>query len=201
MNNVKYLKYYLIDKELPELEFNSDNIGIDLYSRVDMVINPCIGYVRQRLLNTNILKPGQSQEMIVDLPGVVSSPTLIPMNVVLKGDHSCIYLQFPRSSLFKKKRLLLTNSVGIIDPSYEGIEDEVCASVVNLSAKPIEVKKGEKLTQLVLINRPQVCFEKAEEHWGTETRGGFGSTGGYTERKEISNIEGILFNNGESNEL
>ncbi len=82
------------------------------------------------------------------------------------------YLQIaPRSSLYKAK-LLLTNSLGIIDPEYTG---ELKAVVLAFD-KPPEV--GARYFQLLLVPFPQSQIEEVTELPETNRgSGGFGSTG------------------------
>jgi len=65
---------------------------------------------------------------------------------------------FPRSSLFKHKKLLLANSSGIIDRDYCGPQDEIQLFVFAPLTRehvlgfeslyePIQIRKGERLAQ------------------------------------------------------
>ena len=72
----------------------------------------------------------------------------------------------------------MANGIGVIDPDYARASDEVHIIVHNFTARPIEVKKGERLAQGIFLE-----FERAEWEEVTELRqkdrGGIGSTGGY----------------------
>jgi len=73
----------------------------------------------------------------------------------------------------------MPNSAGIIDFDYCGEEDEVKIPVVNLSQKTAFIKAHEKIAQAVFI---QVGFPEIieiKEPPQKNSRGGFGSTGGY----------------------
>lgn len=102
---------------------------------------------------------------------------LIPQNIVLKGKKGVIPMLFPRSSF--PTGLILQNSVGIIDPSYQGERDEIMARVYNTTENEIiYIYPGDRIVQLVFV--PCLVhenIEKVEEHWGSPDRGGFGSTG------------------------
>ena len=98
----------------------------------------------------------------------------------------------PRSSSFKNWGFIIANSVGVIDESYCGDDDEWCASVLSLSnktlyttddnGKKIEVKgthihRGDKIAQFRIIEKmPPVQFVEVES-LGNKNRGGLGSTG------------------------
>jgi len=105
---------------------------------------------------------------------------LIRTGLVIKAHPPYALFIFPRSSLFKKKGLILPNSAGIIDFDYCGEEDEVMIPVVNLRDEPALIATHEKIAQMVFI---EVAFpeivEIEKEELQVHSRGGFGSTGGY----------------------
>ena len=81
----------------------------------------------------------------------------------------------PRSSTFAKKGLILTNSVGLIDSSYCGDEDEWIA--VFYGTRPGSIKVHDRLVQMTIQkSNPNVDFEEVNT-LGNENRGGYGSTG------------------------
>ncbi len=104
---------------------------------------------------------------------------LIRTGLVIQVEPPYALFIFPRSSLFKKKSLIMPNSVGIIDFDYCGKEDEVKIPVVNLGKEKVIVKAQEKIAQAVFI---KIAFPEIEELPNppqSSSRGGFGSTGGY----------------------
>ncbi|MDR2199156.1 MAG: dUTP diphosphatase [Deltaproteobacteria bacterium] len=81
----------------------------------------------------------------------------------------------PRSGVAAKKGLTVINTPGTIDSDYRG---EIFLAMVNLDSVPQELKRGDRLAQLVVskVERPEV--EIADELPATERgSGGFGSTG------------------------
>ncbi len=102
----------------------------------------------------------------------------VPLNVVVQVPAGYALLIFPRSSLFLRKGLLMANSVGIIDQDYCGKEDEIMALLYNPGEREVEIKRGERIAQamLVKIERPKIVESEPKE----KSRGGFGSTGGYS---------------------
>lgn len=95
------------------------------------------------------------------------------------GDLSIAGLVLPRSGLGHKKGLILGNTVGLIDPDYNG---EIMISVWNRSeigSPPIEIAPGERIGQLVFVPIVRPSFEVVEEFTTHTARGdgGFGSTG------------------------
>jgi len=80
----------------------------------------------------------------------------------------------PRSSTFKKYGILLTNSLGIIDNSYSGEEDEWMANFY--ATRDTVIPFNERICQFRIIER-QPSFEILEvDHLNKTSRGGFGST-------------------------
>lgn len=81
----------------------------------------------------------------------------------------------PRSGL-GSKGLTVANSPGTIDAGYRG---EIQVALVNHSRKNFEIKKGDRIAQLVVVPFTQVDIEVVNE-FSEETErgeGGFGSTG------------------------
>ena len=69
----------------------------------------------------------------------------------------------------------VTTLAGVIDPGYRG---EIKVVVTNLSADAVEIKAGDRIAQLRIVQRIEAAFEEVEE-LGEAARGvgGFGSTG------------------------
>jgi dUTP pyrophosphatase len=69
----------------------------------------------------------------------------------------------------------VTTLAGVIDPGYRG---EIRVVMTNLNAAPVEIKAGERIAQLRIVERIEASFEEVAE-LGAAARGvgGFGSTG------------------------
>jgi dUTP pyrophosphatase len=69
----------------------------------------------------------------------------------------------------------VTTLAGVIDPGYRG---EIKVVMTNLGTSPVEIKAGDRIAQLRIVQRIQARFEEVEQ-LGEATRGagGFGSTG------------------------
>lgn len=81
----------------------------------------------------------------------------------------------PRSSTFKKWGIIQTNSMGIIDNSYSGDEDEWMMPVYALRDTKISI--NDRICQFRIVEKqPEVKFQTVE-HLDAQSRGGFGSTG------------------------
>ena len=81
----------------------------------------------------------------------------------------------PRSGRALDEGLTLVNSPGTIDADYRG---EVKVILVNLGQRPITIKPGERIAQLVIAPVARAQLIEVEQ-LGTTTRGpgGFGHTG------------------------
>lgn len=81
----------------------------------------------------------------------------------------------PRSSTYKKWGIIQTNSVGIIDNSYSGDNDQWMLPV--LAMRDTHISKNDRICQFRIVEKqPDVKFTVVEKLDDT-SRGGFGSTG------------------------
>lgn len=82
----------------------------------------------------------------------------------------------PRSGLALKHGLTVLNAPGTIDSDYQG---EVKIILVNLGDRNYEVKKGDRIAQMVVNEVHQAQFELVEDFsvYTERGAGGFGSTG------------------------
>ncbi|HSN66002.1 MAG TPA: dUTP diphosphatase [Fusibacter sp.] len=80
-----------------------------------------------------------------------------------------------RSGLSIKNGITLVNCVGTIDSDYRG---ELKIPVINLSDEAFEIKRGDRIAQLIIAKYERIDWETVDSvedtHRGT---GGFGSTG------------------------
>ena len=81
----------------------------------------------------------------------------------------------PRSGLAAKHGVTVLNSPGTIDADYRG---EVKVILVNLGDETFEIRRGDRIAQLVVAPVSAVEFREIEVLEGTARgSGGFGSTG------------------------
>ena len=106
-------------------------------------------------------------------PGEV---TLVPTGLVIAVPAGHVLGIFARSSTPLKRGLMVANGVGLVDSDYRGPKDEIKIEVLNFTAAPVAVKRGDRLAQGVIL--PFVRAEwRDEAESSAPTRGGFGSTG------------------------
>ena len=81
----------------------------------------------------------------------------------------------PRSGLAAKMGIGILNSPGTIDSDYRG---EIKVIMINLGKDPFEVKRNDRIAQMVLCPVPQAILEETDQLPPTERNdGGFGHTG------------------------
>jgi dUTP pyrophosphatase len=80
----------------------------------------------------------------------------------------------PRSGTSLKTDLVIVNSPGTIDADFP---DEWCVPVKNGGTRPLVVRHGERIAQMVLTKYETLAFEAGAVTRTTDRAGGFGSTG------------------------
>lgn len=81
----------------------------------------------------------------------------------------------PRSSTFKNFGIIQTNSMGVIDESYKGDNDEW--KFPALAMRDTELHIGDRICQFrIMKHQPKIEFLEVEYLNGTD-RGGFGTSG------------------------
>ena len=100
---------------------------------------------------------------------------LIPLGVgmVLPDGYEAHIV--PRSSTFKNWKIIQTNSVGIIDNSYSGENDQWMMPVY--AVEDTEIKKNDRISQFRILEKMPALEIQEVEHLNDVSRGGFGSTG------------------------
>ena len=99
----------------------------------------------------------------------------IPLGVGMKLPEGYEAHVAPRSSTFKNFGIIAANSIGIIDNSYCGDEDQWKLPAYAL--REAHIKKNDRICQFRIVQRqPELEFEQVE-HLDAVSRGGFGSTG------------------------
>ena len=82
----------------------------------------------------------------------------------------------PRSGLALKHGITVPNTPGTIDSDYRG---ELKVILINLGSEPFEIRRGDRVAQLVLAPVVQAGWVEVDELDDTARgAGGFGSTGG-----------------------
>ena len=80
----------------------------------------------------------------------------------------------PRSSTFKNTGLLLTNSMGLVDDTYNGDNDEWLAMFYSTRCGAFKI--GDRLVQISIKKSTPIDMQNVCE-LGNPSRGGYGTTG------------------------
>jgi dUTP pyrophosphatase len=112
----------------------------------------------------------------VDMTVQPGEVTLVPTGLVIEVPVGHFLGIFARSSTPLKRGLMVANGVGIVDADYCGPTDEIRIEVLNFTAAPVTIARGDRLAQGVILP-----FVRAEWREATtidrRDRGGFGGTG------------------------
>lgn len=100
---------------------------------------------------------------------------MIPLGIAMELPKGYEALVAPRSSAFKKYRVLLANSIGIIDESYKGDNDEW--NFLAYAVEDTAILKNERICQFRIIkHQPRIKLLEVST-LGNADRSGIGSTG------------------------
>ena len=114
----------------------------------------------------------------------VNERAMVPLGFALELPKGWEGHLAPRSSTFKTWGIIQTNSVGVVDDTYIGDNDQLHMPVYCLQGKDeyegkkgTWIRKGDKIGQFRIMEvMPSIEFEEVES-FGNKERGGFGSTG------------------------
>lgn len=111
-----------------------------------------------------------------DLTVAPGERAMIPTGLAVAIPDGHAGLVLPRSGLASRHGLTLSNAPGLIDAGYRG---EVTIAVVNLDPRePVEIHKGDRIAQLVVVPFAEAKpVEVAELPPSERGGGGFGSSG------------------------
>jgi dUTP pyrophosphatase len=99
---------------------------------------------------------------------------LIPTGLVIDLPQGCEAQVRPRSGLALRHGITVLNSPGTIDSDYRG---EVKVLLVNLGTEPFEIRRGDRIAQLVVASVVKAKLALAKSLSQTARGpGGFGST-------------------------
>ena len=111
---------------------------------------------------------------MVIAPGSVA---LVPTGLVIEVPAGHFLGIFARSSTPLKKGLMVANGVGVVDEDYCGPADEIKIQVLNFTAAPVHLVRGDRIAQGLFIPVARAEWHEAHEDLQSRSRGGFGVTG------------------------
>ena len=100
---------------------------------------------------------------------------LIPLGVAIALPEGYEAHVVPRSSTFKNYGILQANSMGVVDYTYRGDNDQWFLPVY--ATRDVTIEQNARICQFrIMKNQPPLKFTRVERMEGPD-RGGFGSTG------------------------
>ena len=166
-------KYAADDVALPK-RATANSAGYDFEVAEDILIEP-YRHLQEVMANSTLYQPYTLNSIKAITKETAAKPTLVPTGIKCKM-ASDEYLEISvRSSCPLKHWLILANGVGIIDSDYYNNPDnegEIFFQIINLSAFPIFLKKGDKIGQGII--KKYIITE--DDDASGERAGGFGST-------------------------
>lgn len=100
---------------------------------------------------------------------------LVPTGIIIGLPQGFEAQVRPRSGLAVKHGIMLVNSPGTIDSDYRG---EIKIIMFNSGGEPFEIKRGDRIAQLIINRYERVDLKKVDEIDETPRGGGgFGHTG------------------------
>lgn len=136
-----------------------------------------IKYVRTGLDKIEYIQAGDWIDLRIaeDVTLKTGEFKLIPLGVAMMLPKGYEALVIPRSSTFKKYGIIQANSVGLIDETYCGNNDEWYFPAY--ATRDIEIPKNTRICQFRIIeHQPPIGLIEVTE-LSEVNRGGFGSTG------------------------
>lgn len=100
---------------------------------------------------------------------------IIPLGVAMQLPKGFEALLVPRSSTFRKYKIIQTNSIGVIDESYCGDDDEWGLPVY--ATEDTQIPFDVRICQFRIFKHQNPAIFTEVETMNNKDRGGFGSTG------------------------
>ena len=115
----------------------------------------------------------EEDEVVTIAPG---ARALIPTGLSISPESSdYVAVIAARSGLGIKKGVSLSNGIGVIDSDYRG---EICVGLINHGEEPFEVRRGDRIAQMMFVPVVSAAFTVVDALDETERgAGGFGHTG------------------------
>ena len=101
-------------------------------------------------------------------------PTLVPTGLAIELPPGYEAQIRPRSGLALRHAITLPNAPATIDPGYRG---EIQVILLNLGARPYEIRAGDRIAQMVVSRYERVKWVEGALNDSQRGAGGFGSSG------------------------
>lgn len=100
---------------------------------------------------------------------------LIPLGVAIELPKNCEAIVAPRSSTYKRYKVIMTNSIGVIDHEYCGESDQWYMPVIAMEDTAIPFNS--RICQFRILEKQPHSNIITVATLGNKDRGGIGSTG------------------------
>ena len=132
---------------------------------------PLPSYATDRSAGTDLRAAIPENDVIVIHPG---ERMLVPSGLQIALPSGCEAQVRPRSGLAIKYGVTVLNAPGTIDADYRG---EIGVVLINHGQEPFEVRRGDRIAQLVVARYSTVKWQEDELDVTERGEGGFGHTG------------------------
>lgn len=100
----------------------------------------------------------------------------VPTNLIVGTPPGYVLIMASRSST-PKRGLIIPHGIGIVDADFCGDEDELRMQLLNITAEPVSISRGERVGQAMFVQLLKASEWEEKESLNKNSRGGFGSTG------------------------
>ena len=109
------------------------------------------------------------RETVVIPPGKIKA---VAQNVAIQVPDGYVLYVFSRSSTPHKRGVMMANSVGVIDPFYDGDNDEILIFLMNITDEPVTISAGDRVAQGIIMKTEQVIWDETD-HFEGNGHGGY----------------------------
>lgn len=96
----------------------------------------------------------------------------VAQNVAMKVPDGHVLYVFSRSSTPHKRGVMLANGVGVVDPFYDGDNDEILIFLMNITDEPVTISVGDRVAQGIIQKVEPVTWDEVESFEG-DGHGGY----------------------------
>ena len=172
----KYRKFFVIYKDGNIFSYDAEQAG--LFDHVKMVVPLKVKYFSEDVEKLRYID-GKSDWIDLraseDIELKKGEFKLIPLGIAVELPTGYEAHMIPRSSTYKNFHILQTNSMGLIDESYCGDNDQWYFPA--LAMEDTVIHKNDRICQFrIMKHQPELQIIEVEHLTGAD-RGGIGSTG------------------------
>lgn len=172
----KYRKFFVIYKDGNIFSYDAEQAG--LFDHVKMVVPLKVKYFSEDIEKLRYID-GKSDWIDLraseDIELKKGEFKLIPLGIAVELPTGYEAHMIPRSSTYKNFHILQTNSMGLIDESYCGDNDQWYFPA--LAMEDTVIHKNDRICQFrIMKHQPELQIIEVEHLTGAD-RGGIGSTG------------------------